>query len=219
MIEQFEESPGDAGVEAQLRRDLQARPAPTYTPDLQAVKRRGKRRRRRAQVLPAVVVLAVVGLGTAAVSSGALTGREGAVRVVSAHGAGSDSAGRDLPAWCQGGSITYDSDGSGYSSPELAVQYLIDVSDSQEEHLKAQPRSAEIDNALVQNSAVLGVLHAVQEEASRLGVDRVRRDGAVVVRDEDGKTVAQARFVEVQPSQWNVATLSFSAPVVSECSQ
>ena len=230
MIEQSEEQPGEFDVEAQLRRDLQARPAPAFTPDLQAVKRRGMRRRRRTQVLPAVLVLAVVGVGAAALGSGVLSGAErgGTVTVVAADAAAGDATRSALtPAWCQegssqrgksqGGSITYDSDGTGLASPELAVQYLIDVSDAKEDHLTKQPESAEVDDALAQNAVVLDALYAVKGEASAMGIDRVRQDGSVVARDENGNVIAQARLVEVQPGQWNVATLSFPAPVMSEC--
>jgi hypothetical protein len=221
MIEQSEDQPGDVEVEARLRRDVQMRPAPPFTADLQAVKRQGLRRRRRRQVLPAVVVLVVLGAGATAVGAGVLPGaqRQGTVTAVSAHEAGGDAAAGagGIPAWCRGGSITYDYDGTGPGSPELAVQYLIDLSTAQDEHLKQQPELAQVDDALAKNSAVVTALQAVKEQATEMGVDRVRQDRSVVARDGSGEVIARAGLTEVQPGQWNVVTLSFSPPAVPEC--
>jgi hypothetical protein len=220
MIEQSEDQPGDVEVEARLRRDVQMRPAPPFAADLQAVKQRGLRRRRRRQVLPAVVVLVVLGTGATAFGTGVLPGvqRQGTVTAVPAQKAEGDAVGAaGIPAWCQGGSISYDYDGTGPASPELAVQYLIDLSTAQDEHLKQQPESVQVDDALAKNSAVVTALQAVKEQAMEMGVDRVRRDGSVVARDGRGEVIARAGLEEVQPGQWNVVTLRFSPPAVPEC--
>lgn len=91
MIQRSEGCPGgDVDVEAQLRHDLQARPAPAPTFDLGTVKRRGLRRRRRAQFVPAVVLAAVVvGAGAVVAGTGALSGtdRGGVVTVAPADSA------------------------------------------------------------------------------------------------------------------------------------
>lgn len=220
MIEQSEDQPGDVEVEARLRQDVQMRLAPPFTADLQAVKRRGLRRRRRRQVLPAVVVLVILGAGATAVGTGVLPGaqRQGTVTAVPAQEAEGDAAATaGIPAWCLGGSISYDYDGTGPASPQLAVQYLIDLTTAQDEHLRQQPESAQVDDALAENSAVVTALQAVKEQATEMSVDRVRQDGSLVARDGSGEVIARAELTEVQPGQWNVATFSFSPPAVPEC--
>lgn len=223
MTRQFQErSSDDVDVEARLRDDLQMRPSPPFAPNLQSVKRRGLRRRRRARILPVAVAVAVVGVGVTAVATDLLPGsqRQGAVSVVAAGDSQARTdANRDTPAWCQGGTITYDSDGTGYASPELALQYLMDVAAAQDENLKSQPASAEVDDALAKNSAILVALTAVKLEAGSLGLGRAPQDGPVVARDPSGEVIAQAQLEEVQPGQWVVKTLRFAAPTVPECNR
>lgn len=162
-------------------------------------------------------------IGSLAILSGAAAcGTQPAVTTgedvaVSAPAPGAIPVADLVPGACYS-SASLDTDGTGYADPVLALQYMIDLQNAQLETLRKWPKQEEVAASKANYESLVKALQDAQKQAVSVGAQRIiSLDNTLTVLNADSKVTSRVAFTVPKAANWNVATISFANPAVTDC--